>query len=163
MCDQKGEHTGSDEPTKMQTKKQLGDFGEDIVVRRCTCPRCKRDGTLRCLPNNFKCADVICDFCGYLAQVKAARVKNIEKLPTQLLGAAWGPQHSRMKAGIYFPLFIVLVHLRSSAIYYLSADLQGPDMYVPRKPLSSTARKAGWRGFRYDFTAVSKLGIVRIA
>jgi type II restriction enzyme len=146
----------------MQTKKQLGDFGEDIVVKRCACPRCKRSGTLKCLPRNFKCADVICDFCGYLAQVKAARVKNVEKLPKQLLVAAWGPQFSRMQAGIYFPLFIVLVHLHSSAIYYLSADLQDPEMFVPRNPLSLTARKPGWRGFRYDFTSVSSLGIVRI-
>lgn len=148
----------------MRTKKQqLGDFGEKIVVKRCACPHCKRKATLKCLPNNFKCADVICDFCGYLAQVKAARVKNIEKLPKQLLGAAWGPQHARMKTGIYFPLFIVLVRKRSSAIYYLAADLQVPDMFLSRKPLSRTARKAGWRGFRYDLTTVSGQGVVRIA
>ncbi|HVS26965.1 MAG TPA: DpnI domain-containing protein [Burkholderiales bacterium] len=148
----------------MRTKKQqLGDFGEEIVVKRCACPHCKRKGTLKCLPNNFKCADVICDFCGYLAQVKAARVKNIEKLPKQLLGAAWAPQHARMKAGIYFSLFIVLIRQRLSAIYYLAADLQFPDMFLPRKPLSRTARKAGWRGFRYDLTTVSGQGVVRIA
>ena len=144
-------------------KQQLGDFGEEIVVKRCACPRCKRKATLKCLPNNFKCADVICDFCGYLAQVKATRVKNITKLPKQQLGAAWGPQYERMNAGIYFPLFIVLVHLQSSAIYYLAADLQIPDMFVPRKPLGPTARKAGWLGFRYDFASVPGVGVVRIA
>src|SRR5690349_13644417 len=130
---------------RAQTKKELGDFGEDIVAKRCACPRCKRKTTLKCLPSNFKCADVICYFCGYLAQVKAARVRDVRVLPKQLLGAAWGPQHARMQAGIYFPLFIVLVGPTSSAIYYLSADLQSPGMFVPRKPLSVTARKAGWR------------------
>ena len=148
----------------MLTKKQqLGDLGEKIVVKRCACPRCKRKGALKCLPRNFKCADVICDFCGFLAQVKAARVNNVEKLPKQLLGAAWRPQQERMKAGIYFPLFIVLIRQRLSAIYYLAADLQVPDMFLPRKPLSRTARKAGWRGFRYDLTTVSGRGVVRIA
>ena len=147
----------------MRTKKQqIGDLGEQIVVKRCNCPHCKRNGTLKCLPNNFKCADVICDFCGYLAQVKAARVKNIEKLPKKLVGAAWEPQRARMKAGIYFPLFIILIRERSSAIYYLAADLQIPDMFLPRKPLSRTARKAGWQGFRYDLARVSGGGIVRI-
>jgi type II restriction enzyme len=148
----------------MRTKKQqLGDIGEEIVVKHSACPRYKRKWTLKCLPRNFKCADVICDFCGFLAQVKAARVNNVEKLPKQLLGAAWRPQRERMRAGIYFPLFIVLIRNRSSEIYYLAADLQVPDMFLPRKPLSSTAKKAGWRGFRYDLTTVLGQGVVRIA
>jgi type II restriction enzyme len=37
------------------------------------------------LPNNFKCADVICDFRGYLAQVKSTRVRNIETVPNTVL------------------------------------------------------------------------------
>lgn len=60
------------------------------------------------LPNNFKCADVICDFCGYLAQVKTARVRNVDSIPNTVLGAAWGPQKERMASAIYFPLFLVL-------------------------------------------------------
>lgn len=53
-----------------RTSRQiLGDYGETVVVR-LSCPRCKHAGTLRKLPVNFRCADIICDFCGYLAQVK---------------------------------------------------------------------------------------------
>jgi type II restriction enzyme len=60
----------------MPTKRQiLGRFGEMCVAKDCRCPKCKRNRTLKRLPNNFKCADVICDFCGYLAQVKAVTVK----------------------------------------------------------------------------------------
>jgi hypothetical protein len=50
------------------TKQELGALGEQQVVRHCACPRCKRERTLKTLPPNFKCADVICDFCGYLGQ-----------------------------------------------------------------------------------------------
>jgi type II restriction enzyme len=93
----------------MTTERQLlGAFGEERVVQECQCPHCKRSRTLVRLPNNFKCADVICDFCGYLAQVKAARVLNIDCIPDTILGAAWGPQKDRMAAAIYFPLFLVL-------------------------------------------------------
>ena len=107
------------------------------------------------LPPNFKCADVICDFCGFLAQVKAATAKRLDQLPKTILGAAWGPQRDRMEAAIYFPLFIVLTTIeRSYAIFYLSADLQKPEMFKPRKPLSETARRAGWQGFVYDMDAV---------
>ena len=132
-------------------RQELGKFGEEWVVKDCTCPSCKRDRTLVCLPTNFKCADVICDFCGYLAQVKASTKANVNVIPPRVLGAAWGPQEERMAAGIYFPLFLVLAtkDRREYAIYYLSADLQQPDMFEPRKPLSPTAKRSGWQGFNY--------------
>jgi type II restriction enzyme len=141
----------------MPTERQeLGTFGEYCVTRECSCPRCKRKRTLVRLPTNFKCADVICDFCGYLGQVKACRVADVEKVPKAILGAAWGPQKARMDAAIYFPLFLVLVGkaARDYSIFYLSADLQSPDMFKPRKPLSVKARRAGWQGFLYDLSNV---------
>src|SRR5215831_17997143 len=103
----------------MATDRQLlGAFGEQRVVQECLCPHCKRSKTLARLPNNFKCADVICDFCGYLAQVKAVTVKDIDIIPGTVLGAAWGPQAERMAAAIYFPLFLVLVSGRRHSIFY---------------------------------------------
>ena len=138
-----------------QSKQDIGTFGEWQVVRRCHCPSCKRQNTLRRLPGNFRCADIICDFCGYLAQVKTITSSSVERLPATILGAAWDVQASRMKAGIFFPLFVVLKSGRGSiAIYYLSADLQELSMFRKRRPLSATARKAGWTGFRYHLSAV---------
>jgi hypothetical protein len=101
---------------------------------------------------------VICDFCGYLGQVKAARVIDIMKIPKAVLGAAWKPQRERMDAAVYFPLFLVLVseNPRRFAIHYLSADLQKPEMFKPRSPLSKKARRAGWQGFMYATSEVEK-------
>jgi type II restriction enzyme len=140
----------------MATQRQiLGFFGEERVVKDCSCPRCKRTKTLVRLPQNFKCADVICDFCGYLAQVKAAGVRDIDTVPRTVLGAAWGPQRERMEASIFFPLFLVLVGDRKTySIFYLSADLQTTAMFKPRTPLSEIARRAGWQGFTYDLDPV---------
>lgn len=148
----------------MATAKQaLGTRGEDLVARYCLCPRCKRTRTLRRLPPNFKCADLICDFCGYLAQVKTTTVRDVDRLPKTLLGAAWSVQQDRMNAGIYFPLFIVLVcPPRRFAIYYLPVDFQPHDMFVPRAPLSPGARRAGWQGFLYDLSKVAVGAIVRL-
>src|SRR5262249_39171087 len=143
-------------------KQKLGNFGEQIVVSKCSCPRCKRNGCLKRLPANFKCADVICDFCGYLAQVKAVTSADVAILPKQLLGAAWSVQNARMDACIYFPLFIVLVQPgKAFAVYYLSADLQNPAMFLPRAPLSAFARRAGWQGFMYDLRSFQAGAIVR--
>ena len=140
----------------MTTQRQIiGLFGEERVVKDCACPRCKRARTLVRLPSNFKCADVICDFCGYLAQVKATSTEKIDNVPKVVLGAAWGPQKERMEAAIYFPLFLVLIaKSRAYSIYYLPADLQQKAMFKPRVPLSATARRAGWQGFTYNLDAV---------
>src|SRR6476620_4651673 len=93
----------------MPTERQLlGSFGEQRVVQECLCPSCKRSRTLVRLPTNFKCADVICGFRGYLAQVKTARVSDIDTIPNAVLGAAWEPQKQRMASAVYFPLFLVL-------------------------------------------------------
>ena len=126
-------------------------MGERLVAQLCACPKCKRPHTFKRLPTNFKCADLICDFCGFLAQVKACKVDDPESPPDTILGAAWGPQKERMESAIYFPLYVVTFAKQGKkrAIYYLSADLQQPVIFQPRSPLASGARRAGWRGFTY--------------
>lgn len=149
----------------MATDKQdLGELGEKLVAATCDCPQCKRVRTLKRLPPNFRCADLICDFCGYLAQVKATRVDDVDRKPDTILGAAWAPQKERMDSGIYFPLFVVAVAKsgKTYAIYYLSADLQNASIFEARNPLSATARRAGWQGFLYRLTHVADR-LVRIA
>ncbi|GAA4748650.1 hypothetical protein GCM10023264_13480 [Sphingomonas daechungensis] len=145
-------------------KQDLGELGEKLVAATCDCPQCKRTKTLKRLPTNFRCADLICDFCGYLAQVKATRVDDVDRKPDTILGAAWAPQKERMDSGIYFPLFIVAVGKtdKRKAIYYLSADLQDASIFDARNPLSATARRAGWQGFLYRLTHVADR-LVRIA
>lgn len=130
-------------------KQKLGDWGERVVSKSCDCPKCKRQRTTRLLPPNFKCADLVCDFCGYLSQVKTARVRDIDRLPKTLLGGAWGPQHERMLAGVFFPLYVVLVNAEAKkhSVFFLSADLQTTSMFQARKPLSDSAKRAGWQGF----------------
>ena len=134
------------------SKQELGNFGETFVTKNVNCPSCKRSAqTLRLLPTNFKCADIICDFCGYLAQVKSVTVKNIDELPNEILGAAWGPQKERMDSGIFFPLYVVARDSkRNIGLFYLPSDLQTIEMFKPRKPLSASAKRAGWQGFMID-------------
>jgi type II restriction enzyme len=152
-------------PAVPRTQHQvLGDYGE-VVVTRLPCPKCKHERTLRRLPVNFRCADVICDFCGYLAQVKATTRTDVDNPPRSLMGSAWAPQKERMDAGIYFPLFIVVVNQDRSAhaVYYLPADLQHPQMFQERQPLGPTARRAGWKGYHLRLDLPGGHKPVRIA
>lgn len=140
------------------TRQTLGDRGEKLVVQTQSCPRCKHPrGTLKQLRQNFKCADVICDFCGFLAQVKTTTVKTDDLvLPKAILGAAWGPQKERMDSGIFISLYLVAVNAndpKKVAVYFLPAELQVPAMFVERTPLSATARRTGWTGYTLDVTA----------
>lgn len=141
----------------MSDKIDLGNWGEELVAKSVTCPKCKSPRTLKKLTQNFKCADLICDFCGFVAQVKTARVADVEIMPKTILGAAWRPQKARMDAGIYTSLFVVLKSKTSKAysISFLASELQVPEMFVPRKPLSENAKRAGWQGFLIDTTKVS--------
>lgn len=136
----------------MATDKQLlGEGGERLVAKHARCPGCKPSTkTFKTLPPNFKCADLICDFFGYLAQVKTKRVQGPlpDRCPDSLPGAAWGPQRERMDSGVFFSLYVVLVNDSDHAgIYFLPRDLQTREMFTERKPLSETARRAGWQGF----------------
>ena len=147
-----------------QTVRQsLGKLGESLVTR-LSCPRCKREKVLRRLPANFKCADIICDFCGYLAQVKTSTQSDVDVLPSSILGAAWGPQEERMAAGIYFPPFIVLADQsrKEKAVYFLPSDLQTRSMFVKRNPLSSDAKRAGWTGYMIKLTLSGTHSPVRL-
>ena len=150
----------------MTTAKQiLGKFGEETVRKQCNCPDCEK-GKFKLLGNNFKCADIICEFCGFLGQVKAKNVKDIEIIPKTILGAAWKPQKERMEKGFFFPLFVVLVKdfktdpvkCSMKSIWYLSKDVQKlhkNDIFEPRKPLSENARRAGWQGFYYNLERIN--------
>lgn len=145
-------------PTRFQ---ETGAIGENLVAARCPCPRCKRRRTLRRLPTNFKCADVICDFCGYLAQVKTKNVRTVEALPSQIAGAAWSVQRDRMRAGIYFPIFLVLrTPERRSAIYYIPVEFQDHTMFKAKRKLSPSAKRAGWQGFVIDIRAARRAGMI---
>ena len=141
----------------MTTKIQkLGDWGENLITKKFNCPGCKRSKTLRKLRPNFKCADVICDFCGFLAQVKTKNHKDIDKIPSKILGGAWEPLKERMDSGIYFPLYVVLKNNRKYSVFYLCADLQVEKMFIKRKKLSNDAKRAGWQGFYIDGNLIEK-------
>lgn len=146
-------------------KQEIGRKGELAVRDHVPCPRCNRARHLTPLPANFQRADLICKFCGFLAQVKATTMSGTD-IPKLVLGAAWGPQHDQIIAGIYQPLFVVgfsaagkLVRIDYVPAHILSAT---PRVFEPRKPLSSTAKRAGWVGFNYNLAAVPEIGIRQV-
>ena len=146
-------------------RQDLGRKGELAVRTYVTCPRCNKPKTLTLLPQNFQCADMICKFCGFLAQVKAVTLSTNE-LPKRVMGAAWGPQHEQILAGIFQPLYVagfdatgVLLRIDFVPAHILQS---APEVFEPRTPLSATARRAGWQGFTYRLDRLPPIGIKQI-
>lgn len=145
-------------------KQKLGEKGERAVREKVPCPRCNRPRHLSRLPVNFQCADVICRFCGYLAQVKAVTLQEgSTELPNRILGAAWGPQQEQIVADIYHGLYVAgfTKSGRLVRIDYVPAHILRvtPEVFEPREPLKETAKRAGWQGFNYNLTKLPQIGI----
>lgn len=130
-----------------------------------TCPRCGRAKHFRPLPTNFECVDVICKFCGFLAQVKATTAPSPGTAPASVLGAAWGPQHERIIGGIFHALYVVtFADKKLTRIDYVPSHMLGafPGVFKPRKKLSETARRAGWQGFVYDLRELPPVAMQQV-
>jgi Dam-replacing family len=135
------------------------------VARHAACPRCNKPRHLARLARNFQCADLICKFCGYLAQVKAVTLSG-DDLPDRVLGGAWGPQHEQIIGGIYHGLFIAGFSQagRLVRIDYIPAHIlqTTPEIFEPRAPLRGTAKRAGWQGFYYNLAKLPTVGRARL-
>lgn len=115
-----------------RTQRQVhGELAEKLVCKHCSCPKCKKPrkiAKLRVLPKSFECADVICNFCGFLAQVKRTE-EGRDRLP----GGGWKVQKLKLDAGIFHPLYVVTFKKdKFLRINYLPADFMKRSIFVPR-------------------------------
>ena len=89
-----------------------------------------------------------------------------DELPDKIMGAAWGPQHEQIMAGIFHALYVAgftpagrLVRIDYVPGHVLQAS---PNVFEPRSPLRSAAKRAGWQGFMYDLRQLPKIGIKQV-
>ncbi len=147
--------------------QKLGEQWEKAISDLVSCPRCNKHKHLTRLPVNFQCADVICKFCGFLAQVKSTGLtEGKSDLPDYVLGAAWKPQQEQIIAGIYHGLYVVCYDQKDKLVridFIPSHILQvTPQVFQPRIPLSDTARRAGWQGFIIRLSELPRIGIKQL-
>lgn len=129
-------------------KKQTGDVGEKEVVELVKCPNCGNKLVL--LPSGFPLYDVQCSRCMFRAQIKTnnTKPKNI------IYGAGWDIYNKVLKAGYLAPPLIVnfkwedkIGKYREIRFYPFIAKRN-----VKKYKLSSTAIRANYRMFIYDFS-----------
>ena len=122
------------------------------------CYRCGNP-TLIALPPNAPVSDLLCPACRAEYQVKS---KN-GRFGNAIVGAAFEPLMERLSARTLPDYLLIEYEAHRSQVMLLNAIQGGeltPDRIAPRKPLSSSARRAGWKGCTIHIEGLPQLEIV---
>lgn len=125
------------------------------------CLHCTRDALAR-LPPNTPVADFSCPSCGATYQLKAKD----GRFGSVLMGAAYSATVRAVREGNMPAHILVEFDRRRSTIVYADAlpgALIDETRVIARRPLSSTARRAGWQGCNIDVSDLPLVAIVQPA
>jgi type II restriction enzyme len=138
--------------------KIIGEAVEDCIVI-LPCPICGEKGLVK-YKSNEKSKDIKCYKCSSQIQIKASKRKSFRGLALKLLGAEYKTTLLSITNNIHY---IVLFYSLKDAIYKInhlyfinSIDIT-ESCIIPRKPLSSTAKRAGWQGCTLVFNKFKEL------
>jgi len=126
----------------------IGEAVEDCIITM-PCPICNKK-SLQKYKTNEKSKDIKCEKCNCQFQIKAT--KHTKKLQTslKLLGAEYKSTCSSVKENNVH--YIVILYsitydtYKIDDILFVDCVNINENCVIPRKPLSSTARRAGWQG-----------------
>jgi len=142
---------------KYQNKSQIARvLTENWVSRNAYCPNCGDE--LTDFENNRPVADFYCKKCREEFELKSKMANNVGK---KIVDGAYSTMIERITSDTN-PNFFFLTYDRND--FKVNNFLIIPNFYfVPniiekRKPLSSTARRAGWIGCNIDLTEIPETG-----
>ena len=127
----------------------VGEAIENCIVTM-PCPVCNKKALVKYAASE-KSKDVRCDKCGCQFQIKGTKTHS-KKMPTvlKLLGAEYKTTRSSIQESNVH--YIIMLYSQMGGIYtvdgvyFVDRDCIDESCIVPRTPLSSTARRAGWQG-----------------
>jgi len=143
---------------KYKSKSQVARvLTEDWVKNNSYCPSCG-EFQLNEFKNNRPVADFYCLSCSEQFELKS---KNAEKVSNKIVDGAYSTMIDRINSDKN-PNFFFLTY--NNANWKVNNYLIIPkhfftsEIIIKRKPLSNTARRAGWVGCNIDITKVPKNG-----
>jgi type II restriction enzyme len=139
--------------------------GESVehCVATMSCPICT-EKTLIKYKTNEKSKDVQCKSCNSQFQIKASKNKNKNKqAPLKLLGAEYKTTCASIKENIVHYLVVLYsftgdTYTIDNILFIHQSDIN-ESCIVPRNPLSSTARRAGWQGCMLVFNTFKSIQV----
>lgn len=137
----------------------IGEAVEDCVATM-PCPICNTR-TLVKYKTNQKSKDVRCEKCSCQIQIKATKHTTKQKTSLKLLGAEYKTTCASIKENNvhYLVLMYSVVgdNYTINDIYFIDHANINESCIIPRKPLSSTARRAGWQGCMLVFNTFKSI------
>lgn len=129
---------------------------ENWVKENSYCPNCGRD-KINEYPNNQPVADFFCEFCKEDFELKS---KN-GKLDKKINDGAYSTMIRRITSDLN-PNFFFLTYSKNAwrvnDFLIIPKHFFQPEIIEKRKPLSETARRAGWTGCNIDLQRIPDLG-----
>ena len=131
--------------------KIVGEAIENCVIT-IPCPICNEKALVKYKANE-KSKDVKCEKCNCQIQIKAKKHKATKKeiSSLELLGAEYKTTCSSIKEqNVHYLILLYSVTDNNiytiNNIYFINSVDINDSCIIPRKPLSSKAKRAGWQG-----------------
>ena len=129
----------------------IGEACEDYVKNTIKCIRCNNNFE-KCKPNE-KSKDLICISCNQKYQIKAKNVsyKQVNNIKCKKQFRTIGGEYSTTLNSINEKIdYLIILYEKQSYkilnVLYITNENINSSCIIPRKPLSSTAKRAGWQG-----------------
>lgn len=132
---------------------------EAWVVENISCPNC--GGALDEYPANEKSKDVCCSICSTDFQIKSSK----NRFSKKITGAEYKTTLNSVLNGNNPSLMLLFYNEKSMTVIdfqIIHHSFIIEKNIIPRKPLSSTAKRAGWQGCLIDIDEVPKIATVFI-
>ena len=145
--------------------KIIGEAVENYIVYNLPCPVCN-ENKLEKYKQNEKSRDASCKNCKCQLQIKASKMTNVNKKITilKLLGASYTTTLASIKNNnVHFVIVYYYVDIYNyyhvSNIYFVNSKDINENCIEMRKPLSATAKRAGWVGCNLVFKKFKSIHI----
>lgn len=132
---------------------------EDWVKNNCYCPVC--GNSLEHFPNNKPVADFYCNNCNEIYELKS---KN-GNLSNTINDGAYQTMIERITSNTNPNFFFLVYDAKKYMVnnfLFISKYFFTPKIIIKRKPLSNTARRAGWVGCNINLKTIPSSGKIFI-
>lgn len=130
----------------------IGEACEDYVKNKMKCIRCNNNNFEK-YKKNEKSKDLICVSCNQKYQIKSksATHKKVDNIKSKKKFKTIGGDYSTTLNNINDKIdYLIILYEKQSYtilnILYITNENINSNCIIPRKPLSSTAKRAGWQG-----------------
>ncbi len=146
------------EKYKSKTQK-IRVMSENWIVQNMFCPCCGNLHIIK-LKNNAPVADIKCDNCKEIFELKSTKTKIGKKIND----GAYSTMMERI-VSVTNPGLLVMrysVHYEVTDLIFVPKFFFVPEIIEKRKPLSPTARRAGWMGCNILYSKIPQQGKIDI-